>query len=200
MSLADLTLALKAVAVNADAAKVAADAAAASIASASAAAAAAAPQFATIQDLTNAAIAGNSVFQNIAEGPLGGYLDSLTAILQDLKNPTTTSNFQQQNFERDLLPQFESLFRRFYGSAFSLDAYKKAIADALAAHDTTQAAQKRSTPSGGSARGGVKISLGGQTVIIDVLNDSGKSLSSFYKPDDPEYLKILQSTGKVGGG
>jgi len=54
---------------------------------------------------------------------------------------------------------------------------------------------------GSSGKMVLGISLKNGQVVIDVLNDSGGAGGSqWYKPNDPDYLKWLQSSGQLPKG
>lgn len=151
-----------------------------------------------ITSLTDKIIERSQVFQQIAASPLGGYLDKLTKILQDLHDPAKIADRVRLS---QSLVAFQNLLRQMFPD-FDVTQYENAF-KAAQRPDASPSTRRTAQSPGGSSSSG--MGMGGLSVkqkkaIIDILNDdAGAGATNWYKADDPDYLKILQSQGTMKG-
>ena len=171
----------------------------AAAATAAAKAATAAKQLTDV-DLTNLAIEGVSgksnkdLLKSIAGSGIGGYLDTLTAVIKDLRDPKISADRRYR--DQKAIEGIEQLIRMFY-PGFLESAFETSLKKVLADREQKAQQARAAAPGGASGAAGFTFRIVNRngTPTIDILPDSGK----VYDPKDPNY-QLLISTGKIGGG
>jgi hypothetical protein len=144
---------------------------------------------------TDQIIKHSKLWKQIAEGPMGGYLDTLTHLIELLHNPALDrAVIQQKIFD------LQNLMRLVGYGDFDAGDYEHEFERLRRGSPTPRKLTPPVTPGGGSGKMILGISLKNGQVVIDILNDSGGAGGSkWYDPNDPNY-KLLQSSGQLPKG
>jgi hypothetical protein len=152
--------------------------------------------------LTDQIIQKSKLWKQIAEGPMGGYLDTLTRMLQALHDPAF-KDFQ--NISTIKLVELQNLLHLAGYGNFDVGDFKNEFERIRReANAPPRRSQQRAPSGGGSTSGGmvIRINTRNGQPTIDILNDNGTAGAggtNWYKPDDPDWLKIQQSQGTIKG-
>lgn len=130
-------------------------------------------------------------------GFLGGFLNSLIKLLTDQDQKNTVR-------DRQLAIETERIIKKSF-PFFSLTQFENLLHKVLNDRDRVAEVKRNTAPAGGSGGASASGVFAFRVVnkngkpTIDILNDAGVGAAPWYKPDDPDWLKIQNSLNGIKG-